>query len=632
MRNQSSGNNKAHNPYSTLLKIATPAMLSLLVSCGGGGSSSDGTPTVTPPITLGSVTAQLPINGAKWNDYVQGIVTTATDTACVAASDTACIHGGERRVVVATGMSSCAGLTASDDLGAFNWVCDGSTNPVQLVSTGLAPGKNLSDLIDFGARGFLSNKVTVYHNGSAWGVTPASTAWWANSVIVNNNGGNLVTASAIYLVTADTTNHYTLDADKVALVIQPGVTLSGPGTDDAVYSYSTNHLWLEGNINTSNPSSYTGVNLQYVNFSMLRNLSVQNGFTGVYLAGGSYNALAGVTVSNSAHGIDIGAASNNTLAGVTLINNYFGVNLASGSNNNILAGITASNSHYGVELFDSSNNNILAGITASNNYIGVYITSSSNNNILASVTASNNNNGVSITNSDSTKFWSLAMSNDGSQDISLDGTTNTHFDGLYKDSGLTSCQLLNGAAEFDANCSPVNTGSNFARNSPITLANSFVGMMTGDDTQNASDASGAAADYPAAPITFDWTHFDNSYRGWGIDGSPAQGQWTTGPGRIWDWSLLASDTVIKGVQPLPTGNDFITHTWSDSSTVTFLRNAVEIQNSGGNNNGLCESNETCLYTPNIGSYQGQGNLISAGTFTDGTLIGITLMKYETNGV
>ena len=34
---------------------------------------------------------------------------------------------------------------------------------------------------------------------------------------------------------------------------------------------------------------------------------------------------------------------------------------------------------------------------------------------------------------------------------------------------------------------------------------------------------------------------------------------------------------------------------------------------------------------NIGSYQGHGTLISAGTFTNGTLTGITLMRYATNG-
>jgi hypothetical protein len=70
---------------------------------------------------------------------------------------------------------------------------------------------------------------------------------------------------------------------------------------------------------------------------------------------------------------------------------------------------------------------------------------------------------------------------------------------------------------------------------------------------------------------------------------------------------------------------------SDCQTV-FLINAIEIPLDGiGNDNNLCEIAETCLYSPNISSYQGHGNLVSAGAFVNGTLTGITLMKYETNG-
>ena len=51
----------------------------------------------------------------------------------------------------------------------------------------------------------------------------------------------------------------------------------------------------------------------------------------------------------------------------------------------------------------------------------------------------------------------------------------------------------------------------------------------------------------------------------------------------------------------------------------------------GNENTLCESSEVCLFTPNIGSYQGHGSLVSAGAFSDGALTGITLLKFQTNG-
>jgi hypothetical protein len=73
-------------------------------------------------------------------------------------------------------------------------------------------------------------------------------------------------------------------------------------------------------------------------------------------------------------------------------------------------------------------------------------------------------------------------------------------------------------------------------------------------------------------------------------------------------------------------------TWDGRSCgTTYLRNAVEISGNGGNDNNMCESGETCLYTPNIGSYQGHGDLESAGTFNDGFLTRIHLMKHKING-
>src|SRR5262249_46292251 len=141
---------------------------------------------------------------------------------------------------------------------------------------------------------------------------------------------------------------------------------------------------------------------------------------------------------------------------------------------------------------------------------------------------------------------------------------------------------------------------------------------------------------------------------YGLDGAafPAagnQGKCLSGSCRIWDWSLLSSDTDYRAVNAVPTGSSTAIHRWSATSqgnctqpgavwssanicdlppytqtpaacsgasgtpgaacTSTFLRNAYEIIGDGiGNENGLCESNEACIYTPNIASYQGHGNL------------------------
>jgi hypothetical protein len=116
-----------------------------------------------------------------------------------------------------------------------------------------------------------------------------------------------------------------------------------------------------------------------------------------------------------------------------------------------------------------------------------------------------------------------------------------------------------------------------------------------------------------------------------------------------DFVLSAGDNVLRNIAPVPTGDDTLTHewggfdattcgyvrgaTWSGSAcTSTFLRDSFELlDDSVGNDNGLCESNETCVHTPNIGYYQGEGDLVSAGAFTDGAITGVTMLRYQTNG-
>lgn len=51
----------------------------------------------------------------------------------------------------------------------------------------------------------------------------------------------------------------------------------------------------------------------------------------------------------------------------------------------------------------------------------------------------------------------------------------------------------------------------------------------------------------------------------------------------------------------------------------------------GNDNLLCESNEACLLTPNIGSYQGHGTLTPVSATLTGTVSGVTLYRYPSNG-
>ncbi len=53
----------------------------------------------------------------------------------------------------------------------------------------------------------------------------------------------------------------------------------------------------------------------------------------------------------------------------------------------------------------------------------------------------------------------------------------------------------------------------------------------------------------------------------------------------------------------------------------------------GDDDGLCESGETCVYTANLGAYQGEGDAAeSTRTVPDGLVSWGTLGTYESNGV
>ena len=153
--------------------------------------------------------------------------------------------------------------------------------------------------------------------------------------------------------------------------------------------------------------------------------------------------------------------------------------------------------------------------------------------------------------------------------------------------------------------------------------------------------------------SLNWTNFTNLFRGVGLSNTSfpvsTRGRCTgTAPNTtcfLWDWSLLSGDTIARnanlssGGTGCPTAATAITH-----STTTFLRNTVEILGDGiGDDDGFCESNEDCLFTPNIGAYQGHGNIVSASLTTSGTsytcadigtggtIQNVKLYKYETNG-
>jgi hypothetical protein len=238
------------------------------------------------------------------------------------------------------------------------------------------------------------------------------------------------------------------------------------------------------------------------------------------------------------------------------------------------------------------------------------------------------------------------------------GNTDTYFTGVFKinsvacitaggsTGGITgTCNgAVTGTRLADINYPSTNSYLNFSA-TPLTL---IVIGQTSSDTANSYYSTGTNT----YSLTSSWNSFQNFYRGIGKSGtfptSAIRGACNSATCQVYDWTLRNSDTIGLNTLPCPSNTaqlpaTTITHPLNGGGSVTFLRNTVEIIGDGiGNENGFCESNEACLFTPNIGAYQGHGNLVSASTTvantptcsdigTGGSITNVTLYKYESNG-
>ncbi len=603
-----------------------------------------------------------------------------------------CLHGGELRVVNVTGRGSCAGLTANDALDAFDWTCDDSTLPVRMVTRGLNDNKNLSDLLDFAAAAWRLNSVIVT-DGGATVLDTSKAVWWHNPVLVDNDGGVLTAAGTIYIVTSNPDTEYEIAAHHAGFVVKPGMELSAPAAaDDVVHSTAgIAFLWYEGAVHIQGTNN--GVWLPGIKFSRIRNASVTGvGGSGAnaFEATPTASVLSRLSVVFGANdGVHIGTAHGNLFSDITVAsNNHYGFTVNGGHNvlqrisahNNGYAGVVfqgsqtiqsvyaAGNVYFGVISY-AANNSYITNVSAANNGTnGLLVSDKSANNILVNILSVNHENialGFTISSTApgpvANLIENVAVSH-ARLAIILNESSNNRFTGLTKvgNSVTNDCYVTGGTNPGLVDTTCANEGASDATLvADISLAASVFGKVTSDDALNNDDVAGLAE---FSSIT-DWINFVNEARVWGRDGSLFPNADHRGPCaigencRIWDWSLTAGDDIARGVLAKHlAGNaaDTLTHTWAvaapngqaDCSAAvpgsiynagqcrsTFLRNAVELlADAIGNEDGLCNSQETCLYTPNIGAYQGHGALVSAGDFSNGdTLSNIKLLQYTYNG-
>jgi hypothetical protein len=294
--------------------------------------------------------------------------------------------------------------------------------------------------------------------------------------------------------------------------------------------------------------------------------------------------------------------------------------------------------------------------------------------------------GIAITGSVENTLGQLALDNSGTNIMMASNPNNNKFTGnLLITSGAT-CSVMGGTNPGLVDLTCANNGaSNANLVTGVSLASSFVGKVDSgqadvsnrSDTANSSDTDGWA-NYAA---NMDWLGFDNFFRGWGNDGNAFpditnRDRCVSGICRIWDWRLsgavstirgnsgngLTGNGVFTGGAACPaeangdrylTSKNFVQDTTQPSAangievsgnmngtcedTETcyhrYLKSASEIMgDSIGDDDGLCESGEACLYTPNFGAYQGHGALSTCiFSANGGPVTGVTMNGYASNG-
>ncbi len=400
-------------------------------------------------------------------------------------------------------------------------------------------------------------------------------------------------------------------------------------------------------------SNLCGVYFYDASGNYLKNVSASNNVVGVYYLNSDANFADGLAVSNNTYsGVQLDGASNNSLINITANNN--------GESGVFTGGVVVSGERA------VANGNNFANITASNNdYTGVYLYISNGNtlsNVLMANNGSNNFGGLVLFYADNNTIQNVA-SYRGYTNIAFYLANDNHFTGHVKVGGDT----LLGNCYIDTSTNPgldsqcANNGTSDAvLETAIDLSAAFVGKLTADDGVNTTQLTNQDGSASFDNIS-DWNLFENSFRHWGMDGAAfpstdQQGHCSSGGTcRVWDWSLADASTTVRDTLSAPLdGNMTLQHIWysaspptqqsdcdaaapgsvfdTDHCLSTFLRNATEVSGDNiGNDNGLCESSEACLYTLNIGAYQGHSNTVSSGSFADGTLTGVSLVNHATNG-
>lgn len=262
--------------------------------------------------------------------------------------------------------------------------------------------------------------------------------------------------------------------------------------------------------------------------------------------------------------------------------------------------------------------------------------------LVNAVAAGNGQNGLNLDESTGLRVVDLDVFASGDHGIEIEEMADVSFSGLLRigSSGGLDCLVEDGDGLVHETCAP-SGASDAVVETGLDLGESFTGPVASDDVVNDDDESGTAG---GAGIR-DWLGFESRYRVWARDGEWPDPASLAGPCgtaatcRIRDWRVETSDDVLREIHghaasgedcPASVAGD-VAATDFHSTPNTFLLHAFETVLDGvGDEDGLCESGESCIYSPNRGAYQGEGSP-EACAFATGLVSDVEMLAFHANG-
>jgi hypothetical protein len=366
------------------------------------------------------------------------------------------------------------------------------------------------------------------------------------------------------------------------------------------------------------------------------------------------NFLVDIRLDNNGRGIDVSDCVGNIFSSIMVTNSEVrGFECNTCSDTTISNILIASNSYEGVYFLNGQRNTLAFATIVNNQYEGLRIENESDGRFVQLLIANNGRDGLaSLANSGTCSFVRIVAAHNGEYGVHTTDSAGglTFNDVLLVGNNATGDCWIEGVGNASLNAG---SGACLASDtepvvtSSVGLTTAFVGRVSSDSTNPSVALIDGSGTLEVTSIN-EWNRFDNRFRAWGVGQTSAamdsvnRQQCVTGACAPWDWRLAggtdapvlnSGGTFNAGAACPATASGDTIVTDAQTTPNVFLLNARELlDDNQGDDDGLCEDNEACLFAPNIGVYQGEEtNLSNPCIFFNGSVSGVEIVASSING-